>query len=624
MERPGLIRRIIVLGCLGLFALAIVWRYAGLALATPSGAGLAPRVVQVRGSIHDRSGRLLAVDTDLYDVSVWKPALDSTRQAEQLGLVATSLQLDAAELVRRVDDVPNDFLYLARRIDSDTVRQLIDLIEANGIVGINIDRVAGRVYPEKNLAAQLIGFVGTDNTGLAGAEAAFENDLRADPAGGRAGFAYGNSVFLTIDVDIQFRLEQICREAMAENVAEAVVMVALEARTGKVLAYISLPDFDLNHFLDADQAAWTDRVSIYTYEPGSVFKVFSLASLLSLGGIDQASSFICDGSFERATSGGETITIRCLGTHGQVNLTKILEYSCNAGAAGASETVTTGDFYQRLNAFGFGQRPGADRPSESSGLFRDPDSWSARSKPTIAMGQEILVTAMQMASAATVLANEGTLLRPRTLEAVYSHSGELLMAAPVVPQGRFMTAEDARIILDAMEAVTLESGTGRRARIDDLRMSVKTGTAQMIDPATRRYSDDDFIASTLALFPSEDPQYIVYTAIIKPRGESIYGGRIAAPLIREAALLIADLYGTARGTTPVATHSGRVVLSSPLAIDIGGTMPDLSGVPKRLLTSLLTRRDLIIDLQGDGYVAEQSPAPGTPVESGMTIVLRLR
>ena len=154
-------------------------------------------------------------------------------------------------------------------------------------------------------------------------------------------------------------------------------------------------------------------------------------------------------------------------------------------------------------------------------------------------------------------------------------------------------------------------------------MSVKTGTAQMIDPRTRRYSDTDFIASTLALFPSEAPEYIVYAAIIKPRGASTYGGRIAAPLVKDAANIVADLYGLARGESASVAHGGRIMLPGLGPAAIGQVMPDLRGVPKRLLTPLLARTDITVEIEGEGWVVEQEPEPGASVNPGDTIRLRL-
>jgi cell division protein FtsI (penicillin-binding protein 3) len=623
MERR-FIRHYVIIAILILAMATTVWRYGSLALQ----GGIETRnttrgPIAIRGSIYDRNGRLLAVDTDLYDVSIWRPAIDQARSSSYAKLLADVLGMDQDSLHDLLSRSSPDFAYLARRISGTKVRDLEDVIQASRINGVRIDRIAGRIYPERNLAAHLIGFVGMENTGLAGAESAFDRQLAADPARHQGGYAYGNAVYLTIDADLQYRLESLCRAAMQEHRAEAVVMLAMEARTGRIAAYVSLPDFDPNQYQQADAADRLDRIAIYAYEPGSVFKVFTMSAVLALGGIDEHSSFVADGSYRRTLPSGETIVINDLGVYGTVNLTRILEYSSNVGAAHASDSVSATDFYAKLREFGFGERLGADLVGESPGVLRQPASWSARSKPTIAIGQEVLVTALQVTAASTVLANGGVLIRPRTLLRVVRADGTIIDQPEPLAIRRVLDEHSARTTLKAMESVVLDSGTGRRARIEDLNMSVKTGTAQMIDPATRRYSDTDFIASTLALFPSENPEYILYTAIIKPRGSSFYGGRIAAPLIRDAANIIADLYGVDRAASAMAVHGGRLVIQPLESIRIGDSMPDLSGTPKRSLTALLEREDLNIEIEGEGYVVGQEPLPGAAVPAGSTIRLRL-
>ncbi len=616
-----------IIAALALLAGLALWRYAALALAfaeAPRAGAQAASAVLVRGSIYDRNGRLLAADTDLYDVSGWRPSMDRARPEAYAAAFAAALGGDASSYLSLLAPEGPDFFFIARRVSGDAARSLSAALNERRLAGVAMDRVAGRVYPERDLAAQLIGFVGTENRGLAGAEAAYERELAADPGSLRGGYAYGNSVFLTIDADLQYRLEELCEAAMVEHRAEGVVMVAMHARTGEVLAYVSQPDFDPNQFLKAERDSWLDRAGIYAYEPGSVFKVYSMAAIMALGGINERTTFVCNGAYERVTASGEQIVIRCLGNHGVVDMTKILEYSCNSGAAQAADTVSSLDFYAKLREFGFGERTGADLAGESPGLLRAPSAWSARTKPTVAMGQEILVTAMQMAAAATPLANGGVLLRPRTLLKISEPGGAPVVSPGVIPVRRVLDERTAQAVLGAMEAAVLDSGTGRRARIEGLRMSVKTGTAQMIDPATRRYSPTDFIASTVALFPSEAPEYIVYTALIKPKGDSFYGGRIAAPLVREAAITIADLYGVERAGSTRATHDGRIVLPALGPAAIGDTMPDLIGVPKRLLSALLERDDITVEIEGEGWVYEQEPSPGEPVPPGSTVRLRLR
>jgi len=617
-------RHYIILAVLLVLASVTLVRYGRLALGT-TGQSLASsaRIVSIRGPIYDREGRLLAVDTDLYDVSIWKPSLSRGKEAVFATALAAAIGVPESEILARLTGEGADFAYIARRVSSDVARSIEQTVADTNMNGIRIDRVAGRVYPERALAAHLVGFVGTENRGLSGAEAAFESSLAADPAQAIGGYAYGNAVYLSIDADLQFKLESLARAALVRNAAEGIALVAMEARTGSVLAYVSLPDFDPNQFLASDRSTWVDRVSIYAYEPGSVFKVYSMSSLIALGGIDEHSEFTCDGSYEKTMPSGEKIVITCLGSHGTVDVAKILEYSCNSGAAYASDTVSPIDFYSKVREFGFGERVGADLASDSPGVIRKPETWSGRTKPTIAIGQELLVTALQMTTAATVIANGGILIRARTLDRIVGPDGTSIDDPQPIVIRRVMEKAEADSILGAMENATLSTGTGHRARIDDLRMSVKTGTAQVIDPETRRYSDTDFIASTIALFPSEAPEYIVYAAIFNPKGISTYGGRIAAPLVKDVANVIADLYGVARTGSASALHDGRVMVTGTDAVRIGETMPDLRGTPKRALTALLERDDILVEIEGDGWVREQSPAPGSLVEPGSTVLLKL-
>jgi len=618
------IRHYVIVGVLVVLTSVTLLRYGRLAFgASGPQSSTTARIVSIRGPIYDREGRLLAVDTDLYDVSIWKPSLTRGKEPGFAAALATAVGIPESEILEKLTGDGADFAYVARRVSSDVARSIERVVADTGMNGIRLDRVSGRVYPERALAAHLIGFVGTENRGLSGAEAAFESSLAADPARAISGYAYGDAVYLSIDADLQFKLESLARAALAANNAEGIALVAMEARTGSILAYVSLPDFDPNQFLTADRSAWVDRVSIYAYEPGSVFKVYSMSSLMALGGIDEHSEFTCDGSFEKEMPSGEKIIIKCLGSHGVVDVAKILEYSCNSGAAYASDTVSAIDFYSRVREFGFGERVGADLASDSPGVIRRPEAWSGRTKPTIAIGQELLVTALQMTTAATVIANGGLLIRARTLDRIVGSDGSTIDEPQPIVVRRVMEKSEADSILGAMENATLSTGTGYRARIDDLRMSVKTGTAQVIDPKTRRYSDTDFIASTIALFPSEAPEYIVYAAIFNPKGVSTYGGRIAAPFVKDVANTIADLYGVARASSATAAHDGRVAVSSVDSVQIGETMPDLRGTPKRALTGLLARTDIIVEIVGDGWVREQSPAPGEPVVAGSTVLLRL-
>jgi len=604
-----------VVGFLGVFALFVVARYAYLA-ATPAKAAAEARPGEAeRGEIRDRGGRVLAMDSPLYNVAVWRPETKRAVFPGEIAKLASITGASATEIQDRWTNGSSDFFYLARRAQPQVARAVQEEKDRGAFAGVVVEKVAGRLYPEKRLASHLVGFVGDGNSGLAGVEMRSDDEL----------LAQGRSLELTIDGDLQFSLEEIARKAMSTTGAEAVMLLALDPRNGEVLSYVAMPDFDPNDYASSPELSWFDWPSVYHYEPGSVFKVFTMASVVDLGGADPNTTFTCDGAFHKTTPSGEKITIKCLGVHGTVNIQKILEFSCNAGAAYAADSVGKLDFYDKLRSFGFGSRTGIVLPGETPGLLRSPETWSLRSQPTIGMGQEVFVSAIQMAAAATAIANGGTLMKPIVVRRALNADGSVAYESEAQPVRRVVSPETAKMILAAMETVSSAAGTGKRAKVADIRMAVKTGTAQMIDPATQRYSEKDYIASTLAIFPADEPRAIVYLAIVKPTlGPSYYGGRIAAPLVKEAAEAILNVTGMPRGANPTVTHPGSIAVEPVKPAAIGDTMPDLRGTPKRLLMPLLSREDISVSIEGEGYVVSQSPAPGTPIGQGAHISLVLK
>jgi cell division protein FtsI (penicillin-binding protein 3) len=605
----------IFISLFSLAALTVLIRYGTLMLGPPQPAAAAAAPFKERGAIFDRNGRVLALQTRLGNVTVWRPEITG------LGALARDLapvlEIPEEEIQERIGFSPSDFIYLKKQVDQSTIRTIEAAKTQGKLRGIGIEPVVGRIYPEKRLASQIIGFVGDGNNGLAGIEYAFESDLA--PSGDAPA---GNQVILTIDVNVQFILEEIARKTLVENEAEAVMLLAMDPRSGDVLGSASLPDFDPNDIRGSDEASRMDRPALWAYEPGSVFKVFSLAALLDAKAITGDTAFFCDGHYERITGRGDRIVINCLAAHGRVTPREIIIYSCNAGAAYASDRIRAGPFYELLRDFGFGSRTGAGNPGETAGFLRTAGDWSERSKPTISMGQEIAVSAMQMVQAATAVANDGVLVPPRVVSRIISAEGKLLRTYEPGPARRIITAETARAMRRYMTDVTSSIGTGWRANVEDLSLAVKTGTAQIIDPATGSYSDTDFIASCIALLPAESPSLILYLAIVKPRGDYL-GGRIAAPPIRESAEALIDYLGIPRGRNPQVSHSGSVSLPADEILVLGDTVPDFTGYSKRRLLPLLLRDDLHIEISGEGWVRRQSPAPGTPLGPETAIVLEL-
>jgi cell division protein FtsI (penicillin-binding protein 3) len=610
-------RYILVFSLMGLFVLYLLFSYAKVMLkGNPPSAGRQRTGFTERGAILDRNGRYLALQIRFADVSIWRPSITDIDVLSNE--IAAILDMSPDEIRDRINASESNFLYLKRQIDDASARRLSSLIEEKKIRGVMVQPIVGRLYPEKNLASQVVGFIGGDrNRGLEGIEFAF-NDILDGVENNDTNAGRGSHIFLTIDIYVQHILEEIASRTMNETGAEAVMLLAMDPRSGDILGSASLPDFDPNNFRASDEISRMNRPVIWSYEPGSVFKVFSLAALMDSGSISGDLAFYCNGVY--STSRGSQIN--CLGAHGWVTAKEIIILSCNAGAAYASDHLDSGHFYQLLTNFGFGSRTGAGSPGETTGYLVSSEYWSDRSKPTLAMGQEVAVSAYQMIQAASAIANDGVLVPPRIVSRIVSADGKTVTPWEGREKRRIIKAETARDMRSYMVETASSIGTGWRAAVEDLSLAVKTGTAQIIDPVTKRYSDTDFIASCLALLPAESPSLILYITIIKPKGE-ILGGRIAAPAIREAAESLIDYLGIPRGRNPQIIHPPSVNIPAERVPVIDSHVPDFTGLAKRMLLPFLLRDDINVEIHGDGWVHSQSPPPGTPVMDGMTIILEL-
>lgn len=610
--------RLAVLSAIGAFLLgAVLFKYGAVMLSGRP--PVAERKIQTeRGSILDRNGKILAVQTTLYNIAVTRSAVSDEDVFSQA--LAPVTGMNAEEIKRRLSDNPGDFLYLKKKISEGEKSAIEAVIRDGRLKGIRLEAVVSRTYPENQLASHVIGFLGDDGKGLTGVEYSYQ-DILSPPGDFPSAQSEAYNVMLTIDGNIQYELEKIARQTMEETQAEGVMLIAAEARTGEILAYVSEPSANLNAFGASLPTERFDRPALYAYEPGSVFKIFSIAALMELGAAADQDIFFCDGGYEHVTPKGERFTIGCLDRHGWVSPRDIIRFSCNDGTAQIAEKAKSADFEDKLRGFGFGSKTNIQLPGETTGIFSSNNNWSLRSKPTIAIGQEISVSALQMVQAATALANKGTVLRLSLLSRLYTQDGEAAASHRTESLGRVISPETARLMLDYMQT-TSESGTGTRASVGDVPMAVKTGTAQMLAESKAGYSKTDYISSCMGIFPVDSPEIILYLAILKPVGET-YGGRIAAPVISKAANAIIDYRGMGRETATSVRHSGLVQIPKNAPVEIRDIVPDMTGIPKRMIAPLLQREDLEVWITGDGYVVSQSPEPGTLVTEGMRIELHL-
>jgi len=593
-------------------AVFILGRYAYYLAKGDSGPSGQPRKAVERGKILDRNGKVLAAQITLYNVYASPP--DKEKIPELAADLAPIIDMSAEDIYNQLSRANGSFL-LKRQVSLSAMEMIKDEQRNGRLKGITTAPAPVRVYPEKSLAAQIIGFSGNDNNGLEGVEYAFNKELSG-----------GSNVVLTLDINVQYILEKVAGSTLNETHAESVMFLAMDPRNGEILGSAVLPGFDPNNYRASNNNRYLNLSAREHYEPGSVFKIFSISSLMDSGVISESSEFICTGVYEKVFSSGEKVKIECADgrAHGRVRPREIIIHSCNVGAALAVDRQNNEMFYQSMLDFGFGKKTGAWVNTETAGLLKETDLWSGRTRQSIAFGQEIAVSALQVMQGASIIANNGMLVPPRLISKITSADGKTTTVwdNEINAKRQVIRPETTRKMLSYMADTATDIGTGWRASIEDLHLAVKTGTSQYRDPLGGGYSKTDFVASCIALLPAESPSLILYVVIIKPRGET-YGGRIAAPAIREGAEQLIDYLGIPRGRNPIVQHPGSINLTEELLPSVDTRVPDFYGLAKKTLLPLLLRDDIRVEISGEGWVMRQSPPPGTPVVPGMIIELEL-
>ena len=575
-----------------------------------------PKIVTERGSIYDRNRKILAVQATFYNLYADKSLIKNI--AETAAELTSVLQVPESELLEKMQNSKSNFLYLKKRITESEKEAVKAVIDVKNLSGINFESVFNRTYPENKLASTVVGFLGDDGKGRTGIEYSLQNIL-APPPETKGYTGKGYDVFLSIDGNIQYMLEKILAKTMAETKAELAMFIAADAKTGEILAYANEPSASLANFTASTPEQRIDRPANYIYEPGSVFKIFSMAAFLELGTTHDNDVYECDAHFEFGRQNIKPIT--CLKVHGTVTPRDIIRLSCNDGSAQIAELTDKYEFYDKLKGFGFGEKTKIELPGETAGLFSNPNNWSLRTKHTIAIGQEIGVSALQITQAATAFTNAGNVLKLSLISKITDKEGNIVYLHKPSIVNKAISEKTAKLLLSYMRTGSIE-GIAWRAAINGVPIAVKTGTAQMADKDGKGYSKTDFFSSCIGIFPADDPKIILYAVFAKPVGQ-ISGSVIAAPAISQAASDIIDYLGLARENAPTVEHTGRIPVSENKPIVLKTKMPDLTGVPKRLLLDMLLQKQYSVKINGDGYVVSQTPPAGTVLQKGMTIELNL-
>jgi cell division protein FtsI (penicillin-binding protein 3) len=588
-----------------------------------------------RGSIYDRSGRLLAEQLETFDVSLWLPDLRNAVRNESPEAREERLKKTAAlfsfhslvpqeELYERMTDTQGPAtLVLTRNSDIGLKDAFERIARENNVRGLQIESKYNRFYPNGSLASNLLGYVNNDDQGGEGLEYSFERILAPPALGSRKRVSSGNSLELTIDANLQGIVERRVKKAFTEHNARSAIAIIADAKNGAVLSYVSLPTFDSNFYYLSATEERVNRPVAEAYEPGSVFKIFSIGAILDSGLISPDEKFFCNGFYETVTPGGQRIVIKCQGVHGWQTPEQILSNSCNTGTALISERITANNLYHALLMFGFGKKTMMPLAGETAGILAAPATWSGRSKPTISIGQEVAVSAMQLVQAATVFSNSGQMIKPQLIKRVIAPDGTVLKDFKREVIREVLQAETADTLLHILKA-GVEQGIARRMYIEGLEIAAKTGTSQTYDAETGTYSSSDYIASALAYVPADAPQYIIYIAFNRPLGASYFGAGVVAPLIRNIVLDLIPYAGL--NMRQVEKHAYKKELAITPAIEKSAEiteLPDFAAFATRYQMLAFARQNNIrLKFYGnDGAVTSQFPPPGTLISPHITVAI---
>lgn len=515
-----------------------------------------------RGTIYDAQGRELAVSVQVDSAYAVPPEIEDPAAAARAvaGIVPG---LDVKKLTRQLAS-DREFVWVARKLDPPVAAAVRRL----DLAGLYFLPESKRYYPMRELASQILGYVGTDNQGLAGLELTYDEQVAGKPVirtvlrDARRGTVVspelsfadpepGADLHLTLDAAIQHIVERELARAVEERGASRGIAVFLDPRTGGVLAMASYPGFDPNDFGKYPSSRWRNRAIADVYEPGSTFKAITAAAALGSGLVRAGDEFDCE-------MGGVVVYGKLIRDHkpfGRLTFAEVLAKSSNVGVIKAALLMGDERLYSAVRGFGFGEPTGIDLPGESGGIVHPLERWSSRAKAYVSFGQGISVTPLQLARAIAAVANDGSLLKPHVVAAV-GRDGSVTPRYPEPPiSGRPITAETARELKRLLEGV-VTVGTGKAAGVPGYRVAGKTGTAQI--PVAGGYSRSLYLPSFVGFAPADRPAIVGVVAIAEPKGFAYHGGQVAAPVFGAVARQVLLYLGIRPERDPLVLWPGEV------------------------------------------------------------------
>ncbi|MGI6450326.1 MAG: stage V sporulation protein D [Desulfitobacteriia bacterium] len=592
-------------------------------------------VAPKRGNIVDCNGDILAMSVSAETVyAVPAEVRKSKRQEEIAAVLAEILEMDKAKVLERITK-RTSLEYVKKKIPAAAAEKIKNL----NLPGIGIVEDSARFYPNGSLAAHILGFTGIDSQGLEGIEHSRDRELTGIPGsilteyganglkipGGDHEFVQpvqGNTVKLTIDKHIQAIAERELAKLMAGQglnmegrAPKNASILVMEPSSGRMLAIASVPTFDPNNYQASDPSTRRNIAIQNGYEPGSTFKIITLAAALEEKVVKTNEMFHDPG---HAIILGKRIRCWKAGGHGSQTMVQVAENSCNPGFIEMGQRLGMDRFYKYLTGFGFGQKTGIEMSGEAKGILANKKKATALDLATMSMGQTNNVTPIQLITAVSAVANGGVLLKPQLVQEITTPEGDVLVPFQKEVVGRVIKEETAKLTREVLESV-VTNGTGRRAFLPGYRVAGKTGTAQKV--VDGRYIQGEYIASFVAFAPADDPKLTVLVVI---DGVPFYGGVVAGPVVQAVMLDSLKYLGIKPDPdAPLAPGKPMYGVEYP-PVKKGAVVPSVLGQPPAEAQKTLTAAGFKVMIEGKGAsVIDQIPHGEATVEAGSTVIIYL-
>ena len=613
-----------------------------------------------RGLILDRNGEPLAVNTEANSLAANPNKVRN--KARTARLLARAINVPVDKVFHKLSE-KREFIWIKRHLQATDLKRLKGhrLVDTEGDLteGLWLVKESDRIYPRGELAAHIVGDVNVDSDGLEGVELWKNEHLRGEitsmtaikDAWGRPTFIDavaaqnihdGEAVSLTLDSLLQFEVEQKLSAAVKRTGAQSGTVIVMDAVNGEILAMANEPTFNPNDRRSDRKIPperRRNRAVTDGYEPGSTFKAILAAGILSHGGrlSDQVwgerGSFLVQGHRISEAEAREKFE--------WVSLKKMIQVSSNVGAAKFALRLGSLSYLQMIQAFGFGMKSNLGFPGEISGRIPADKEWTPLTLANVGFGQGLLVTPLQMTRAYAAILNGGWLIRPKLIKSPFKGSENKNPLDDVPP--RIFSQNVSLKLIEALESVTEEGGTGVKAALEGYRVAGKTGTAQWVDPKLKKYSKDQYISSFIGFPIDVDPKVVIFASLERPQG-SYYAAETAVPLFKEVLISVAnrcelpvrmasrkllarqdiqDLSKTNRASALIAADLKLHPLDVPLGKPQRWMMPELKGLTSREAIRAFQGHRLALEISGNGIVSSQTPAAGQPIVEGSFVRLKL-